>query len=533
MSSSKIKLSKKGATSQPSSSKVKKVKGRKKSKEKVSHLAATTENVGEKADINSDESLTPTPKDIETQSAVKKQRLSKKRKIENDTKMQAPVKKKKRSDPAEIQKSPQRTKRDDVILSEDSNKIKQPQLVSALKGQFYLQAQESSSATAMTAMLKECLLGQRWAEANDILNTMCLYQTPVIDSLWKCGAYVMQNHPNSNPELVENLLRMVRTMSPDDQTQKRLEHALYLLSQDKIDDAFNTITDITRKDVKRHTTKDHQNEEWKLRMFAYTGMIEYYHWLKELEKTGNDDDQEPKVSKTADIYSRKAMTNLDKVTTRPGVWDIFIRKHAEILESKGDFAKLEKLLTRYQEKHPTNPNALVYLYEFRKKHHPTYTEALKDVLKKLTSLLPAESYTLEYITLLEETDSGTLSEVLPALFNMADYSSCYSDAPLWTSLAEHVITIVESKDKASKKLLKDCWDCRKPWWTKYHFDQLDAPDLVRKHRRTAAQKAILASVFFGSDFPFVQKVLSRLKKTKPKAAQKLDKEIALWNQPAL
>ena len=45
--------------------------------------------------------------------------------------------------------------------------------------------QVASSFAQMSDMLKECMLGQRWDEASEILRAMCLYQTPETDYQWK------------------------------------------------------------------------------------------------------------------------------------------------------------------------------------------------------------------------------------------------------------------------------------------------------------------------------------------------------------
>eukprot|EP00057_Strongylocentrotus_purpuratus_P026710 XP_011681184.1 PREDICTED: TATA box-binding protein-associated factor RNA polymerase I subunit A [Strongylocentrotus purpuratus] len=416
--------------------------------------------------------------------------------------------------------------------SEDAFLLQHPHLANHIKGQLNCEGVDATSFMAMSNMVKECVLQEKWEDANRVLCTMCLYQTPNVECLWKFGAHVLQNHPSGNAELVEDLYRFVRKINMTNPYQKKLEHALFLLRENRMKDAFTTLTEMWGVSGRWVEQQSNQPEIRKKMNSAYTGLMGYCQWL-EKRKNGGDDDRGEIVIKEATLRKR-ALNNLGKFNDDPGVWDIFITKQVEMLEAKeNNVGKAEELLNNYLSQNPGNPNAHVYLYQFLKRHNKT--KKLKPVLKKLATILPAEDYTLEYVNLLLEQKKGSAdsAEVLPMLFKMADYSTCRYNTALWETLLEHVIAVVESRSKQAKALLKECWSRRKSWWTRYHFDKHGASESVKKNPDVAQRKAILASIFFGSSYSFVQKVQEAIQKIKPELSEELENEISLWCHPAL
>ncbi|XP_041467869.1 TATA box-binding protein-associated factor RNA polymerase I subunit A-like [Lytechinus variegatus] len=423
--------------------------------------------------------------------------------------------------------SPQQTLEEKRTL-EDAFLFQHTHISNYIRGELYSEVYEGSSFTAMSSMLKECILQEKWEDSIQILCAQCTYQRPDIECLWKFGAHVLQNHPDSNAEQIEDLYRFVRKINTTNPYQKKLEHALFLLRQDRMKDALTTLSEMWPASKKCANKESNQPEIRKKLISANAGLIEYCQWHEKIKGRGDDE-----VVEDATLRKR-ALTNLGKFNNEPGVWDIFITKQVEMLETKeGSINKAEQILNNYLSNNPGNPNAHVYLYQFIKRNKPTKTNKLKTLLKKLATLLPASDYTLEYVDLLEKTESAELAEVLPLIFNMADYSTCRYHIALWKTLVEHILPVVESKDKPAKAILKKCWSSRKSWWTSYHFDRHGVAEMANRHPEIAVQKAILAAIFYGSDYPFVRKVQKAIQEIRPELSKELEDETSLWSNPAV
>nr|XP_054758143.1 TATA box-binding protein-associated factor RNA polymerase I subunit A-like isoform X2 [Lytechinus pictus] len=424
-------------------------------------------------------------------------------------------------------RSPQQTLEEKRAL-EDAFLFQHTHISNYIRGELYSEVYEGSSFTAMSSMLKECILQEKWEDSIKILCALCTYQRPDIECLWKFGAHVLQNHPDSNAEQIEDLYRFVRKINTANPYQKKLEHALFLLRQERMKDALTTLSEMWPASKQFANKESNQPEIRKKLISANAGLIEYCQWHEKTKGRGDDE-----VVEDATLRKR-ALTNLGKFNNDPGVWDIFITKQVEMLEIKeGSINKAEQILNNYLSNNPGNPNAHVYLYQFIKRNKPTNTNKLKTLLKKLATLLPASEYTLEYVDLLEKTESAELAEVLPLIFNMADYSTCRYHIALWKTLVEHILPVVESKDKPAKAILKKCWSSRKSWWTSYHFDKHGVAEMANRHPEIAVQKAILAAIFYGSNYPFVRKVQKAIQEIRPELSKELENETSLWSNPAV
>ncbi|XP_071482001.1 TATA box-binding protein-associated factor RNA polymerase I subunit A-like [Diadema antillarum] len=300
-----------------------------------------------------------------------------------------------------------------------------------IEDDLFQESQESSSMEAMLALLKECMLAQKWEEASRILQTICLYQHPDTVYHWKCGTHVLQNHPQGSRELVEQLLQRMTKINNRNRQKKRLEHALYHLSQGELKRAHDTISQ--RLPFMAGSTDAAQEDFWEHMASLYKGLIEYILWCEEKRKVAGEE-----TSDSADTHAKNALKEWNLKFDEPGVWDVFVTKAVEIHESLGDINVGLELLESYCRTHPGNPNAHVYLYNYCKEHQPDNKAKLLQILKKLTSLLPAEKYTLEYAELVDSP-----SVVLPALFNMLDYTTCSSDTAAWRALGKCVLDVLK------------------------------------------------------------------------------------------
>jgi len=98
---------------------------------------------------------------------------------------------------------------------------------------------------------------------------------------------------------------------------------------------------------------------------GYTGIFEYTLWKLNQSKqnhsihTADDEFEETKVEsklKNNMYHANKALQLFDGLVECEGVWDIFVLRQIEILMFMEKFDDAQKVLEKYRDRNPENPN---------------------------------------------------------------------------------------------------------------------------------------------------------------------------------
>jgi hypothetical protein len=101
---------------------------------------------------------------------------------------------------------------------------------------------------------------------------------------------------------------------------------------------------------------------------AYLGLFEYTLWKSKQRKekqsgvelefeTSIANTMNTEKSKQIDYHGNKALGFFKDLVETDGLWDIFITRQVELLVWCGEIDEARRILERYREKNPENPNA--------------------------------------------------------------------------------------------------------------------------------------------------------------------------------
>lgn len=104
---------------------------------------------------------------------------------------------------------------------------------------------------------------------------------------------------------------------------------------------------------------------------AYTGLLAYVSWKKcKLQFDKKDLDTEDyhladnvmdaNLRRQMDFHGKKALISFSNLVEHCGVWDIFITRQIEILKYYDRSDEAKRILMRYKQKNPENPNTHRY-----------------------------------------------------------------------------------------------------------------------------------------------------------------------------
>ena len=143
-----------------------------------------------------------------------------------------------------------------------------------------------------------------------------------------------------------------------------LDMAFYILQTDK--DLIQSYELLTSKLNSRYCVKDPLVK-------AYVGLFEYCLWKVHIDKNrpvncrkSDESSDESELDDDIDVmeessqmhfYAKRALENLKIITERSGNWDIFMLKYIEILDYHRSKEDAVKVLEKYRERNPENPNA--------------------------------------------------------------------------------------------------------------------------------------------------------------------------------
>lgn len=290
-----------------------------------------------------------------------------------------------------------------------------------------------------------------------------------------------------------------------DSNHVMLEYVFALLSSQNYTEAFNELKyhAVVGKSLTHKKRRICDIEIWKATMDAYLSMVCYISWkLKRVDASTIFSEE------CSDNLGMVAIQHFNNVVHKPGCWDIFITKQAELLQFFGNLSQLESDLCTYVVNHPDNINALKYLYLYLIKFCTMDNTDLKvTTLLKLHRLSPTDPLIIDlYMFLIENGSRKPIDEEIiernviictEVLLNMLDYPVWAGSVDLWTKLASILQTISNTMSKiVRKKIVKSVWvySERKMWWPFFHFtiESLNYDSLVLIRLKFSVSKIFMS-----------------------------------------
>ncbi|XP_067680276.1 TATA box-binding protein-associated factor RNA polymerase I subunit A-like [Haliotis asinina] len=359
-------------------------------------------------------------------------------------------------------------------------------------------------------LLHECFLTHNWLGAVKILQALAYEPKGTSQTIWKAGMEVMYSNSKENDVFIAQLFRQLKHFKDLHAEDLILEYVMYLLQQGRISDASTT----SRLKVKRRgfektvNLSSHPPFVYK----AYKGLVYYIEWLKlKHDIQGKDTEVTWQSSSQANYdemrivhHANKAIKLMDDLCDQPGVWDTFIVKLVQMKEEvEGKDAAL-KVLTRYRDQKPDNPNSHRYIYDFYVQHGAPDEDKIK-CLKGLAKRDPSNPLILKLCYLLNDCHSVGL-----LLFNLLDYCNWQHNLTSWKKFRKYLQHIYSSKLALNISVVQDCWQERKSWWPAYHFILKSGWNSDQAQTAVFCEKAVCAEFLMGKDNTFSMEVMKGL-----------------------
>ncbi|XP_073412880.1 TATA box-binding protein-associated factor RNA polymerase I subunit A isoform X2 [Dendrobates tinctorius] len=347
-------------------------------------------------------------------------------------------------------------------------------------------------------------------------------QTVTPEIIWRIGSEILLNHPKSTHNDINIFHETMKNLGCKNYLRISLEQVYHCLCSGQIDEAHRVLSLAESWRSGRLSLK--QKPLQKL-IQAYRAVLNYRSWVdKGSAMSQNDLDHASQSSSSHAMasYYRQATTSFQEILKFPGVWDPFVLSYVDLLESSGENQEAQKVLTEYanDSKNPANPNALVYLYEFMKRHAALKKKRI-EVLRVLNAKTPSHKLMLKFSKLLGNSHSENNQKFsLHVLFDFLDFSLWKKDVKAWRYFAKKLRKTF-CRDR-SAWILEE-WQPRKSWWPSYHFTTYQAKNDWRDCEKLAMKKASVAGMLQGptcSYFTWIYKcgrknqktALNRLKK---------------------
>jgi len=302
------------------------------------------------------------------------------------------------------------------------------------------------------------------------------------------------------------------------QKELLLDFVMYLVKQN---------SDITEAQELLNSKLSVKSFQSNILLRAYSGLFAYISWKKcrlQLEKRDLDTEDlggwshgaesatDSNLKRQVDFHGKQALVLFHDLVEQNGVWDIFLIKQVEVLKYYNQADEARRILERYKEKNPENPNAHRYLYYFLKSED-TDKQELCNVLEDLLRVDPTSELSEKYVKLrMHQADqSKGVLDALGALFVKLDHAACQQGVKTWETFAD---TLRQYSTTHDKKSLGELWDERADWWPQFHFrgDLVPKKDHVTELEWQLTQhKAKAARWLLGKGNPFTKAVRSQEK----------------------
>ena len=170
----------------------------------------------------------------------------------------------------------------------------------------------------------------------------------------------MRNRPGSYAHMNQFIKNMFVICVPF-QKEILLDLAMYLVKHNE---------DITEAQELLTSKLSQKSFQSSVLLRAYSGLFAYLSWKKckiqfekrdldveELGGWGHMAENVTNLRRQMDFHGKQALVLFRDLVEHNGVWDIFVTKHVEMLKYYNKADEARRILERYKEKNPENPNA--------------------------------------------------------------------------------------------------------------------------------------------------------------------------------
>ncbi|XP_048589937.1 TATA box-binding protein-associated factor RNA polymerase I subunit A isoform X2 [Nematostella vectensis] len=383
-------------------------------------------------------------------------------------------------------------------------------------------------------LLLDALLEHRFEDAAICVISLCGRGKVVPELLWRTGTEVLKSIPG-NPLRVVQFYKYLFPICTPYQREMLLDLGFFLIhSNNDLTEAYELLKD---KASSEPFSKD------KL-VHGYLGLFEYIFWKRknmQLEdhsslqglldsvEEGAGSMHNSMLLKELVFYSRKAMAYFHGLVDCDGIWDLFLTRHAELLVFHGQNEDAIKMLTRYRDKNPENPNTHRYLYHFLKGDIRPRPQLIS-VLEGLLHVDPTSELAEEYCKLLSgyEKEQTSIRKSLVTLFHKLDHFDSRKCLNTWSALSDNLDAAHQlfDQDTWSELVLKGLWEERTDWWPEYHFSkaELECTDF-QSEWSLLFSKYRVARRFLEKDNYFVKRMRKLVKKQRKSLCMSSDSSV--------
>ncbi|KAL4237707.1 TATA box-binding protein-associated factor RNA polymerase I subunit A [Mactra antiquata] len=289
-------------------------------------------------------------------------------------------------------------------------------------------------------LLRECLLLHHWPEALKVFNELPTISVGASRTIWKVGTELLAMDGESNSDLMQDLFNKMKIVKELNCKEVVLDYVVYLLSINDSNDAIEMMQ------VKIKKPSETNNEYLNSLHKAYMGLLWYLEWKKacdslEKEKTRHEESlmgsQPPSTSRVMSYAAQKknfyckAIACFEEIKDIPGIWDMFIQRHVELLMHEEMTEDALKVLTNYVDNNPENLHAHKYLYKFCQTNYPE--KDLLGQLQTVAKMCPSDELVLDLCSKLMKDD---VYSALKQLFKLLDYSCWQDKMKPWKMMAD-------------------------------------------------------------------------------------------------
>ncbi|XP_028676457.2 TATA box-binding protein-associated factor RNA polymerase I subunit A [Erpetoichthys calabaricus] len=380
--------------------------------------------------------------------------------------------------------------------------------------------------------LHDALLRHQWTKAAEfmqnyiqVLEDSCSQQKMHSSQrVWRMGAEILRHHPDATVEDFNSFYDRMKHLQMSNYLKVSLEHAFYLISKDKIDDAKRQLS---LAESWRYGKFSASQEKITKLIQAYHGLLDFSIWItkrNQLVENGSHDFADAASNQEMHTYFRQASSKFHEVIKQPGVWDPFVLCFVKLLEFYDDYNGAVQVLNNYAyaDGFPANPNAQIYLYKFLKKNNADVKKLVK-VLRVLHILVPSHKLMLKFCSLLDGLDKTKYQqESLKILFDLLDYSDWKDYHKVWKRLEKKISLVIKL---GYSEWIKEQWESRKDWWPAFHFSTYQAKRNVSDNLNFACRKATIAGFLLSKKCRYFKVVYKEGMKANPKLMKKMKKRI--------
>ncbi|XP_018412002.1 PREDICTED: TATA box-binding protein-associated factor RNA polymerase I subunit A [Nanorana parkeri] len=371
----------------------------------------------------------------------------------------------------------------------------------------------TQTTSACLHLIHEALYKHQWERATSFFTSYVqsmesksateLIKVPEV--MWRLGNEILLNHPKSMPEDMNVFNETLKNIGVKCYLPISLEQVYFLLCRGQTEEAYRTLT--VAESWRYGNISIFQNELVML-VQAHKAVLDCQSWMdKRSAMAKSEMDYSSQSSTTKDLrgFCRQASMSFREILQRPGVWDPFVLSYVNLLENSGKEEKAENVLTEYayNNTNPANPNAHVYLYEFKKRRGDSDEELIK-VLKILHILVPSHKLMLDYSRLLRNSESDEHHQLaLQVLFDLLDFSGWKDNVKAWNHLAKQL----RSRLKCGQtSWISEAWTSRSDWWPSYHFTQFQMKKDWSNCMELAVKKASVSVLLQGQECSYFSSV---------------------------